>query len=153
MTASPRTKPIASPKPSSSGDSNVGLAFARNATAWLDAQAELLASVQTLTQEWLDHRRQGMESARDAVQMLCNCRDPAEAFRIQQDWLASAMSLVQSDVTTLSNTVASMTKAATADFEAATRVVGDSIRQAETDIFKAAAGSKPGASRTESDAA
>ena len=123
----------------------LGSAFAQSAESWLAAQAELLASIETLSQDWLRRRREDIDAARDTVQRLSECREPTDIFRVQQDWLAGAMKRAQSDITAVNNGIASMTRAATSEFEATTRAATQSIRAAEGEMFRAAAGNKPSA--------
>jgi hypothetical protein len=124
------------------------LAFARSLEAWFEAQTELLASIDTLSHDWLRRRREGLDAAREAVARLSRCRDPAEMFRAQQDWFEGVLRRAQSDITAVNNGIASMTRAATVDFEATARAVNESIRGTEQEIFKAAAGKKPADRKT-----
>ena len=122
---------------------SLGNALAQSAESWLAAQAELLASIETLSQDWLRRRREDIDAARDTVQRLSECREPSDIFRVQQDWLAGAIKRAQSDISAVNNGIASMTRAATSEFEATLRAATQSIRAAEGEMFRAAAGNKP----------
>jgi len=119
-----------------------GEIFAHNANLWFATHAELLANVDALTHAWLNRRREGVDSMREAIQQMTECRDPAEMLSIQQDWLSGAFRRASEDVAMLNDRIASMTQKATTDFEQAARkvvaplyAVGEEMRQA--------AGNKP----------
>jgi len=96
---------------------SLGEIFAQNVNLCLTRQAELLANVNALTHGWLHRRREGVDAIRQAVEQLAECRDPAEIFHIQQDWLAGVSRRAMEDVAALNNGVSSMTKKVTTDFE------------------------------------
>jgi Phasin protein len=120
----------------------LGEMFAQNANLWFATHAELLANVDALTHAWLNRRREGVNSMREAIQQMTECRDPAEMLRIQQDWLSGALRRASEDVAMLNERIATVTQKATTDFEKAARnvvaplyAVGEEMRQA--------AGNKP----------
>ena len=119
-----------------------GEIFAHNANLWFATHAELLANVDALTHAWLNRRREGVDSMREAIQQMTECRDPAEMLSIQQDWLSGAFRRASEDVAMLNERIATVTQKATTDFEKAARnvvaplyAVGEEMRQA--------AGNKP----------
>jgi Phasin protein len=99
----------------------VGTAWVRGAEAWLNAQSEILASLETLTQDWLQRRREGIAAASQALEHMSECRDPMEIFRIQQEWFTGAVQRASADASAFNSGFASITRATTSDFEAATR--------------------------------
>src|SRR5712671_61166 len=94
-----------------------GEIFAHNANLWFATHAELLANVDALTHAWLNRRREGVDSMREAIQQMTDCQDPAEMLHIQQEWLSGAFRRATADVAMLNERVASMTQKATSDFE------------------------------------
>src|SRR5216684_5960553 len=77
--------------------SPLGEIFARNANLWFKTHAEMLANVDALTHAWLTRRREGVDSMREAIQHMTECRDPAEMLSIQQDWLSGALRRASDD--------------------------------------------------------
>jgi len=119
-----------------------GEVFAHDANLWFTTHAEMLANVDALTHAWLNRRREGVDSMREAIQQMTECRDPAEMLSIQQDWLSGALRRASEDVTMLNERIATVTQKATTDFEKAARkvvaplyAIGEEMRQA--------AGNKP----------
>ena len=95
----------------------LGEMFAHNANLWFATHAELLADVDALTHAWLNRRREGVDSMREAIQQMTECQDPAEMLGIQQEWLSGALRRTSEDITALNDGIAAMTQKATADFE------------------------------------
>ena len=120
----------------------LGEMFAHNANLWFATHAELLANVDALTHAWLDRRREGVDSMREAIQQMTECRDPAEMLSIQQDWLSGAFRRATQDVALLNERIASMTQKATTDFEKAARKVAEPLHAVGEEMLKAA-GDKP----------
>jgi chromosome segregation ATPase len=119
-----------------------GEIFAHNANLWFATHAELLANVDALTHAWLNRRREGVDSMREAIQQMTECRDPAEMLSIQQDWLSGAFRRASQDVAMLNERIASMTQKATTDFEKAARKVAEPLHAVGEEMLKAA-GDKP----------
>ena len=119
-----------------------GEIFAHNANLWFATHAELLANVDALTHAWLNRRREGVDSMREAIQQMTECRDPAEMLSIQQDWLSGAFRRASEDVAMLNDRIASMTQKATTDFEKAARKVAEPLHAVGDEMLKAA-GDKP----------
>jgi len=119
-----------------------GEIFAHNANLWFATHAELLANVDALTHAWLNRRREGVDSMREAIQQMTECRDPAEMLSIQQDWLSGAFRRATQDVAMLNERIASMTQKATTDFEKAARKVAEPLHAVGEEMLKAA-GDKP----------
>ncbi len=119
-----------------------GEIFAHNANLWFATHAELLANVDALTHAWLNRRREGVDSMREAIQQMTECRDPAEMLSIQQDWLSGAFRRASEDVAMLNDRIASMTQKATTDFEKAARKVAEPLHAVGEEMLKAA-GDKP----------
>ena len=119
-----------------------GEIFAHNANLWFATHAELLANVDALTHAWLNRRREGVNSMREAIQQMTECRDPAEMLSIQQDWLSGAFRRASEDVAMLNDRIASMTQKATTDFEKAARKVAEPLHAVGEEMLKAA-GDKP----------
>jgi hypothetical protein len=114
----------------------IGEVFAQNANLWFATHAELLANVDALTHAWLNRRREGVDSMREAIQQMTECRDPAQMLHIQQDWLSGALRRASEDVTMLNERIATVTQKATTDFEKAARkviaplyAIGEEMRQ------------------------
>ena len=114
----------------------LGEMFAHNANLWFATHAELLANVDALTHAWLNRRREGVDSMREAIQQMTECRDPAQMLHIQQDWLSGALRRASEDVTMLNERIATVTQKATTDFEKAARkviaplyAIGEEMRQ------------------------
>ena len=120
----------------------LGEMFAQNANLWFATHAELLANVDALTHAWLNRRREGVDSMREAIQQMTECRDPAEMLSIQQDWLSGAFRRASQDVAMLNDRIASMTQKATTDFEKAARKVAEPLHAVGEEMLKAA-GDKP----------
>ena len=120
----------------------IGEMLAHNANLWFATHAELLANVDALTHAWLNRRREGVDSMREAIQQMTECRDPAEMLTIQQDWLAGAFRRASEDVAMLNDRIASMTQKATTDFEKAARKVAEPLQAVGEEMLKAA-GDKP----------
>lgn len=119
-----------------------GEIFTHNANLWFTTHAELLANVDALTHAWLNRRREGVDSMREAIQQMSECRDATDMLRIQQDWLSGAFRRASQDVAMLNERIASMTQKATTDFEKAARKVAEPLQSAGEDMLKAA-GDKP----------
>src|SRR5438105_4087155 len=85
----------------------VGAAWVRGAEAWLNVQSEMLASLETLTQDWLQRRREGVAAASQALEHMSECRDPTEIFRIQQDWFTGAVQRASADASAFNSGFAS----------------------------------------------
>ena len=120
----------------------LGEMFAHNANLWFATHAELIANVDALTHAWLDRRREGVDSMREAIQQMTECRNPAEMLHIQQDWLSGALRRASDDVTMLNERITSMTQKATTDFEKAARKVAEPLYAVSEEMLKAA-GKKP----------
>ena len=127
-----------------------GEIFAHNANLWFATHAELLANVDALTHAWLNRRREGVDSMREAIQQMTECRDPAEMLSIQQDWLSGAFRRASEDVAMLNDRIASMTQKATTDFEKAARKVAEPL-YAVSEEMRQAAGNKPHGGRSHQD--
>ena len=125
----------------------LGEMFAHNANLWFATHAELLANVDALTHAWLDRRREGVDSMREAIQQMTKCRNPAEMLHIQQDWLSGALRRASDDVTMLNERITSMTQKATTDFEQAARKVAEPLYAVGEEMLKAA-GNKPHGGRS-----
>ena len=120
----------------------LGEMFAHNANLWFTTHAELLANVDALTHAWLSRRRDGVDSMREAIQQMTECRDPAEMLSIQQDWLSGAFRRASEDVAMLNDGIASMTQKAATNFEKAARKVAEPLHAVSEEMLKAA-GNKP----------
>ena len=120
----------------------LGEIFTQNANLWFATHAELLANVDALTHAWLNRRREGVDSMREAIQQMTECRDPAEMLSIQQDWLSGALRRASENVAMLNERIASMTQKATSDFEKAARKVAEPLHSVGEEMLKAA-GDKP----------
>ena len=120
----------------------LGEMFAHNANLWFATHAEMLANVDALTHAWLERRREGVDSMREAIQQMIECRNPAEMLHIQQDWLSGAFRRASQDVAMLNERIASMTQKATTDFEKAAREVAEPL-YAVSEEMRQAAGNKP----------
>src|SRR5882672_949123 len=116
--------------------------FAQNANLWFATHAELLANVDALTHAWLNRRREGVDSMREAIQQMTECQDPAEMLHIQQDWLSGAFRRATEDVAMLNERVASMTQKATSDFEKAVHKVAAPLHTVSEEM-RQGAGNKP----------
>ena len=120
----------------------LGEMFAHNANLWFTTHAELLANVDALTHAWLSRRREGVDSMREAIQQMTECRNPAEMLHIQQDWLSGALRRASDDVTMLNERITSMTQKATTNFEKTARKVVEPLHAVSEEMLKAA-GNKP----------
>ena len=120
----------------------LGEMFAHNANLWFTTHAELLANVDALTHAWLNRRRDGVDSMREAIQHMTECRDPAEMLSIQQDWLSGALRRASEDVAMLNDGIASMTQKAATNFEKTARKVAEPLHAVSEEMLKAA-GNKP----------
>lgn len=72
-------------------------AMERNAAAYWRSQANLLASMQDLTNEWFARRQEGAQAAQEAAQRLCCARNPAEAASEMQIWMRGATERLMAD--------------------------------------------------------
>ena len=120
----------------------LGEMFAQNANLWFATHAELLANVDALTHAWLNRRREGVDSMREAIQQMTECRDPAEMLTIQQDWLSGAFRRASEDVAMLNERIASMTQKATSDFEKVVHKVAAPLHTVSEEM-RQGAGNKP----------
>lgn len=65
---------------------------------WLQWQAYMLKAAAPVTAEWLARRREGAESAAEALQRLCACEDAEGAAKIQNDWISDETKRLESDL-------------------------------------------------------
>jgi len=128
----------------------LGEIFTQNANLWFATHAELLANVDALTHTWLGRRREGVDSMREAIQQMTECRDPAEMLHIQQDWLSGALRRASEDVTMLNERIATVTQKATTGFETAARKVAEPLHPVSEEM-RQAAGNKPHGGRSHQD--
>src|SRR5262245_55766660 len=66
-------------------------ALLRGADSWLSLQSEMLESAETVVTDWMRHRREDIDSGRQALQKMAECGDLAEAVLVQQEWLSAAL--------------------------------------------------------------
>lgn len=76
---------------------DLATAVSRNAEAWLDGQSDLLHEVDTMTQGWLQRRRETIDAMWQSMEEMRKS-NPAEILRIQQEWLTSSLRGVVSDL-------------------------------------------------------
>ena len=120
----------------------IGEVFAQNANLWFATHAELLANVDALTHAWLNRRREGVDSMREAIQQMTELRNPADMLRIQQQWLSDALRRASEDIAGLNDGIASMTQKAATNFEKTARKVAEPLHAVSEEMLKAA-GNKP----------
>jgi len=76
---------------------DLATAVSRNAEAWLDGQSDLLHEVDTMTQGWLQRRRETIDAMWQSMEEMRKS-NPAEILRIQQEWLTGSLRGVVSDL-------------------------------------------------------
>ena len=67
------------------------------AEVWLDSQADLLHEVDSITQGWLERRRETIDAMWQSMEEMRNS-NPTEILRIQQEWITTSLRRVVSDL-------------------------------------------------------
>lgn len=62
------------------------------------AQAAVLKAWQAAADQWFEHRRAGIEAARDAMSHMLDCHDLNELTQLQQKWMMEAVDRLSSEV-------------------------------------------------------
>jgi hypothetical protein len=85
---------------------------------WLGVHAQMLATMQTMTERWFAHRRRGFDSLMTAMAQLSNCKDPAAFAAAHQQWIAENSEHLAEEITALRADALSLAQAATASLDA-----------------------------------
>ncbi len=89
--------------------SDDGWAFATQASdAWLGGFTALSGVPQTLMQRWLKDCTDQVQSNLDAWTQLSDCKNPEEAFQIQQRWWRETVDRLSADVKDFQDQVAAL---------------------------------------------
>jgi hypothetical protein len=93
-------------------DPTLPIAYAQE---WLKIQAQMLATMQTMTERWFEHRRRGVDALWTTVAQISACKDPTEFAAAQRQWLADSsdrlaaeIAAVRADAMALTQTAAAM---------------------------------------------
>jgi len=92
-------------------------AFLKGAEIWLNAQVEVLSTMEASIADWTRRRREAFDASSRSVQKTCECRDPVDVIQTQQDWLCDAIRLADLDIRSVGGDTAILTRKMTAGFE------------------------------------
>ena len=120
----------------------LGSMTAGAADTWMEAQAALFNHVDMLARRWLERRREALDAARESLEEMRHCRDLAEIFRIQQDWLRGSMQRIGSDFSEFTSTALNLSQGMTARAAQEAAAASEHLEQAEHATLSAA-GAKP----------
>jgi hypothetical protein len=123
-------------------------AFSRGAEAWLNARANLIANVGSLTDDWLRRRREAFGATLDTMRRIGECNDLGDAARLQRDWLADSAARAVSELAALGTGVITLARCTTAKFDGSAPAAEATGQAGE--VMLSAAGRKPASRRTES---
>jgi hypothetical protein len=70
----------------------------RGAEAWRDGHADLLHEVDTMTQAWIEQRREMIDFMWQSMEDMRNSRRAADIFRIQQEWFGDFLRQIAADL-------------------------------------------------------
>ena len=88
----------------------------REVEAWTSAQCELLSGMGTIWAEWMRRQRETMDVSARSLQQMYECRNIADLFQLQQQFLAETARRSASDISNLAcDTVALTSRVAGAD--------------------------------------
>lgn len=85
---------------------------------WLGVHAQMLATMQTMTERWFEHRRRGFDTMMVTMAKLSSCKDPAEFMAAQQHWVAESSERLAEEITALRADALALAQAATASLDA-----------------------------------
>jgi hypothetical protein len=57
----------------------------------VDVQKEMLAGLETITNGWFERQRDALDSSARSLRQMCECRNFADLFRVQQDLVSAYM--------------------------------------------------------------
>lgn len=83
-------------------------ALRANASSFWHNQDKLLDSMQDFAAGWFERRHTGTRQALDAAQCICTARNPADAIREYQTWLAGAVDRSMKDCLAMQRLFASL---------------------------------------------
>ena len=110
--------------------------------AWMQEQAELLESVQQVSNNWLENRRQSIVATRQALAQLQQCRDISDFVRVQNEWLADTVQRAAYDFDTFTTMAVGYSRRAMMWLGELTQSSQQPVQRSE----QATAGAKPGGS-------
>ena len=95
----------------------VGSAFLKEAEAWMSAQGEILSVMEAVVADWVRRRREAIDALSRSLQKMCECRNPVDFVRTQQDWLCDTIQWAASDMRAIAGDTTNLTRKRTAQFE------------------------------------
>ena len=110
--------------------------------AWMQEQAELLESVQQVSNNWLENRRQSIVATRQALAQLQQCRDISDFVRVQNELLADTVQRAAYDFDTFTTMAVGYSRRAMMWLGELTQSSQQPVQRSE----QATAGAKPGGS-------
>jgi hypothetical protein len=81
--------------------SAVAAGMLHEAEAWTSAQCELLTGMGTIWTDWLRRQQEVIDASARSLQLMCECRNPADFAKIQQEWLTGTARQGASDLSAL----------------------------------------------------
>lgn len=87
-------------------------------TEWLGVHAQMLATMQTMTERWFEHRRRGFDALMSTMAKLSSCKDPAEFAAAQQQWVSESSERLAEEITALRADALALAQTATASLDA-----------------------------------
>lgn len=85
---------------------------------WLGVHAQMLATMQGMTERWFEHRRRGFDSLMTTMAKLSACKDPAAFAAAQQQWVSDSSERLAEEISALRADALALAQAATASLDA-----------------------------------
>jgi hypothetical protein len=92
-------------------------AFLKGAEIWMNAQGEVLSVMEAAMEDWTRRRNEAFDIWSRSLKKICDCRNPADFFQTQQDWIRDAMRLAVFDTRAVVGHTTVLTRKMAAGFE------------------------------------
>ena len=91
------------------------LTLLKGAELWINAQSEILSTMDVVMEDWMRRRQQAFDSCFQSVNKMCECRDPVDFVQAHQNWLLEAIRLNLADMRALAGDFGILTRGTVAE--------------------------------------
>jgi hypothetical protein len=122
-------------------------AATKGATRLIEAEADLLSDIDSITNRWLQRRRQDVDAARHTLAEMSDAHEPGQILRLHQEWMNGSLQRLSGDINDFCQMALSAFSRTTKRFSDTGRELGEEVSRQER------AFARTGGERTERTAA
>ncbi len=78
----------------------------------LRAQSSFLSAMESATKQWIHRRREALATTEHMLARIQNCEQPADIWKLQQEWLAQSFERFSADLAQYQSTMLSLASSA-----------------------------------------